>query len=450
MTHAPVAILGTGVASLGASNVLREAGVRFVRFDKNSYVGGHTRSIHYPSGFTFDEGVHISFTQNDMVKDVFSENVSGEFEEKDFSIDNVWRGLRIPHPVQCHLHWLPSHVAVEIVRSFISQRLTAVRAGLAEHMDRSTDAEINNCHSYAAWLYAAYGKEFADTFPIPYGEKYHTVSMERLNTEWVGPRMYRPSLDDLLLGLSGRPINDAHYVQRYRYPKRGGFVAFLGAKENFHTLLDHEVVGLDPDAKLLRFAHGAVSSYSNLISTMPLPDLIAVIDNAPPAVVEASKRLSFTSAVLINIGIDRTDLSNTDMTYFYDRDIIVSRIHLPHRLSRNNAPEGCGSIQAEVYFSEKYQPLRVTHNELIGLVIRDLGRTGFINDDDKILMAEAVGCRYANVIYDHDRAQMLPTIRDYLNSKKIYCCGRYGDWDHAWTDQAFMSGDAAARRLIGG
>ena len=45
------------------------------------------------------------------------------------------------------------------------------------------------------------------------------------------------------------------------------------------------------------------------------------------------------------------------MSYFYDQDICFSRLSFPHMLSANNVPEGAGSIQAEVYFSEKYKPL---------------------------------------------------------------------------------------------
>ena len=44
------------------------------------------------------------------------------------------------------------------------------------------------------------------------------------------------------------------------------------------------------------------------------------------------------------------------MTYFYDEDICFTRLGFPHMLSTKNAPPGTGSIQAEVYFSEKYKP----------------------------------------------------------------------------------------------
>ena len=77
---------------------------------------------------------------------------------------------------------------------------------------------------------------------------------------------------------------------------------------------------------------------------------------APPDVVDAARRLACSTCVLVNIGVDRQDLSSAHMTYFYDEDICFTRLGFPHMLSAINAPPGTGNIQAEVYFSAKYRP----------------------------------------------------------------------------------------------
>ena len=102
-------------------------------------------------------------------------------------------------------------------------------------------------------------------------------------------------------------------------------------------------------------------------------------------------------------------MSETAITYFYDDDVIFSRVNLPHMFSPHNAPAGCGTIQAEVYFSEKYKPLRVDPSELIEPVIRDLRRCGFIRETDSILLKDTAINRFANVIYDLDRRAALAT-----------------------------------------
>jgi len=108
-----------------------------------------------------------------------------------------------------------------------------------------------------------------------------------------------------------------------------------------------------------------------------------------------------------------------------------------------------GTIQAEIYFSDKYKPLNGRPDDLIEPVIADLRRCGFIRDTDSILLKKAAVNRYANVIYDHDRAPAVALVHGFLRDIGVDYCGRYGNWNHAWTDEAFISGEEAAAKVLG-
>ncbi len=429
------AVLGTGMAGFGAGHTLEAAGMPFVMYDRNSHYGGHTHSLRYDTGFVYDEGGHVSFTKHAHVRDILAENVKGEFEERRLGADNYWKGRRIPHPVQCNLSKLPADLAVTIMTEYVAQGGKTPTPGA----------------SYAEWLVDAYGHTFASMFPMVYGQKYHTTTMDRLTTDWIGPRMYRPSFEEVFRGaIPGATLgNAAHYVDMFRYPKVGGFKTYLAAfAERFEIKLDHGVAEIDPKAKRIRFTNGKETSYDQVISSIPLPDLVPLIAHVPDDVREAAKQLAFTTAVLFNLGIDRADLSDGGITYFYDEDIIFSRVNLPHMFSPRNAPPGCGTIQAEVYFSDKYRPVPANPADLMDRVIADLRRADFVRETDRILLKDVAINRYANVIYDVDRAAAVKTIHGFLNDAGIHYCGRYGDWNHAWTDQAFISGEEAAKKAL--
>jgi len=117
-------------------------------------------------------------------------------------------------------------------------------------------------------------------------------------------------------------------------------------------------------------------------------------------------------------------------------------------LSTRNAPPGTGSIQAEVYFSDKYKPFSGSADDWIDPVIRDLRKSGVLREEDQVLSRKAMFLRYANVIFDLERADALKTVHCFLDDIGVAYCGRYGDWGYMWTDESFKSGEQAAERAL--
>jgi len=428
-----VAILGSGMAGFGAAYRLHQEGMPSVTYDKNDYYGGHTASFRHSSGFTFDEGPHVSFTKHERLQKLFAESVDNQYEVIHSRPNNYWRGYRIKHPAICNLYGLPTDLVVNCLRDFVVAQ---------NKQDQPT-------YTYADWLIASYGETFAKTFPMEYGFKYHTTTADNMSTDWLGPRLYRPKLEEVLLGALSPTTPDVHYVTQVRYPSYNGFVTYLNRLPRVTQLqLDHQLVRLNPQTQELHFANGTVVGYDGVISSVPLPELIPMIVGAPPDVVEAAKRLAWTSCVLVNLGINRPDLSVGQWTYFYDRDICFTRLSFPHMFSPHIVPPGCGSIQAEVYFSQKCRPLKGAPADYVAPVIADLKRCGVLREDDQILHTNVHMSRYAQVIFDLDRADALATVHGYLDEVGVAYCGRYGDWLYIWTDEAFMSGENAAQKTL--
>jgi protoporphyrinogen oxidase len=311
--------------------------------------------------------------------------------------------------------------------------------------------EIYPVKNYADWLIANFGRTFAETFPMEYTVKYHTTTADNMTTDWIGPRMYKPKIEEVLLGALTQDHPIIHYVTEFRYPSRDGFVSYLKMfLEKTELKIGHQVANIDPRRKELGFSDGNVVGYNGLISSIPLPDLIPMVKGVPADVQMAAGKLACSACVIVNIGIDREDISEAQISYFYDRDIMFSRLSFPHMFSPHNAPPGKGSIQAEVYFSPKYKPLDRSPEEFIPLVIADLRRCGIIREYDKVIFSNAIYAPYANVIFDHDRANALKTVHGYLEDIGIAYCGRYGDWGYMWTDESFISGERAARKILNG
>ena len=421
------------MAGFGAAHRLHEAGAPHVMFEKRGHHGGHTASYELDGGWTIDEGPHVSFTKNERIQKLLAHAIDDRYEVLQTKVNNHWKGSWIKHPAQCNLYGLPTDLVTAIIADFV----------------RASQLEPSAIRNYEDWLRASFGDTFAETFPMQYTVKYHTTPASNLSTDWIGPRLYRPKLEEVLRGALAPSTADVHYIDNFRYPSHGGFVAYLRRfRERTDLRVGHEVVGIDPVAKLLRFGNGATERYDGLVSSVPLPVLVPSIDGVPRDVREAAGRLACSEVVIVSLGVDRADLIDAHWTYFYDQDFFLTRLSTPHLQSPHNVPRGCGSLQAECYYSAKYRPLDRAPEECIGPVIQDLLRCGVLRETDRILFRHAMRVPYANVIFDLERADALALVHGYLDDVGIAYCGRYGEWKYIWTDESFVSGENAAQKTL--
>jgi protoporphyrinogen oxidase len=375
----------------------------------------------------------VSFTQDTRIQDLLAANIGGDFQTLSTRVNNYWKGHWIKHPVQCNLYGLPPDLVTRVIVDF-------VRASNA------TDPKISN---YEDWLRASYGDTFAETFPMQYTVKYHTTEARNLNTRWIGPRLYRPKLEEVISGALVPSTPDVHYISHFRYPSRGGFKSYLHPFANMAKMhLSHKVMGIDPNTRVITFGNGRTLPYSALISSMPLPELVPLIKGAPADVLAAASRLTCSEVVIVSLGVDRADLVDAHWSYFYDDDIFFTRLSTPHLQSPYNVPPGCGSLQAECYFSRKYRPLDRSPEACIEPVIADLVRCGVLKESDRILVKHAMHIPYANVIFDLDETPARTLVHGFLDDVGVHYCGRYGDWAYIWTDESFVSGERAAQRAL--
>lgn len=88
---------------------------------KNNYVGGHIYG-HQRDGFTWDEGPHVSFTKHTYVRDLFVQNIEGNFLEFESSVSNSYQGNWIPHPAQSNLYAIPEPKRTACLNDFLEER----------------------------------------------------------------------------------------------------------------------------------------------------------------------------------------------------------------------------------------------------------------------------------------------------------------------------------------
>ena len=414
---AEILILGGGIAGISAAWHARNAGREAVVFEKKERWGGLLD--HFTGkGFRFDNAVHFAFSSNEDYRAVLEMTDYITHHPEPY---NYEQGRWLKHPVQNNLYPLPPLEKVEAIKSFI------------DRPDRTADAD------YRQWLIEQFGEVIACRFPVRYTEKYWTVPAERLCTDWVGNRLYRPTLDEVLYGAMTDKTPSTYYLPEMFYPKKGGFRAFLEPLvRGLEILTGKEAVRIDPKHKYVECSDGSREYYQHLVSSIPLPEFIAMLEGIPGAVKEASTALWATSVALVSLGYKVPQAGKHLWFYIYDRDILPSRVHAPYLKSPDNTPAGCSSLQFEIYYS-RHKPLCHTPEGLVEHAAAMAEKMLLASSGDIIFQDYRI-LPYANVVFEQGMLKRRDYILDHLKQYGILMVGRFGEWDYHWAEQSFLSG----------
>ena len=206
-----------------------------------------------------------------------------------------------------------------------------------------------------------------------------------------------------------------------------------------------EVVKINTINKTITFQDGSEISYSRLISSLPLPEIVNMIDNTPDDVKVAANNLMYTSGYMISLGFNRPDIAKYLWYYIYDEDIFASRVYSPSLKSSDNVPENCSSLQMEVFFSNKAKIL--SPEIVLNNTIQKFEKIGIFNSKD-IIVKDIRFEKYANVIFDKAIYKNRNIVLEHLKKVGIESIGRFGKWEYFWTHQAFDDGKKTAKSPI--
>ncbi len=432
MNHVRFAILGAGISGLSTSFHLghRDA----VIFEATDHYGGHVFS-EVVDGFTWDDGPHVSFTSNRYVKNLLADCVEGEFLTLNTRVSNYYHGHWIDHPAQANLYQVPEPLRTRCLESFLESR----------NRDHAPPA------NYEEWLHQALGPVFADTFPAAYTRKYWTTEPRNLDTDWIGNRMLKPSVEEVVngaRGLTGRKTS--HYLAstESRYPVRGGFYAYThrlakGATIRYRAKMERINFG----RRWLGFSDGSQWTYERLVSTIPLPKLIAAAEDAPESGRKAAALLRCTSFLRVDVAANHPTRREETWIYVYDEDKLSTRISVTEKFSPNNVPKGKTGIQVEVYGSE-YRPVPADHDRVKQRVVEELVEMQLIDGSASIASVNVKYVLQGNPIFDHNRRGAIAEINGFLDRVGVLCVGRYGEWKYLMTDACVVSAQKAAAECM--
>lgn len=419
-------VIGAGPSGLAVAFALQ--GNTLV-LEKESRVGGLCRSLSHGGG-TFDIGGHSFHTPYPEVRDLVRRLMGEDFYYQTRDARVHTEGILIPYPFQKHFRRHPDQA---IVRRCADGLRDAVL---------HPDPAPRNLEEY---IVGRFGRGIADHFLLPYNRKLWARDLSSIAPEWTKQRLVAPGEREPFETSGGdrTPLQDDTVVA---YPPRGGFEEFyrcfvphIPAVE-----LERRVVHLDTEKRIATTADGRRYGWAFLISTIPLPVLIPMIEGVPSDIRVLAEQLEHLSLRVELLLAGKTLETPIQRIYVHDREVPPHKIALNHNSSDALRERPCHAIMAEV----SYGPDKTVDVEAIAPKVIDfLCQIDVLDDPDDITWTGHIDVPFAYPVPTRESLTAVPALKEWLARRHIYSLGRFGEWKYDNSDACVASGLAIAPEL---
>ncbi len=421
---ARIAIAGGGPTGLMMARLLAGDGHDVDVFEAGPEIGGLCRSRE-TEGYTFDlAGGHIMFTRDERVArfwdSLYEEDEGCETHERRTRIYHA-RDHFVSYPFENALGELPVEDNIECTEGTIRAYLE--RAGSTAPKD------------FEAWIRWKMGAGVAKHFMEPYNQKIWKADLSEMGTSWIEGRVPDAPVEDILRASLGETTEGYTHQSVFRYPARGGFADVherIARPVIDRVQLNRRVERLERTADAGWLVDG--ERYDHVVSTLPLHVLPDVITGMDAGAAEAARNLQYRGVASYLVGVEREEVRPYSWVYLpHPWQGPANRITYLSNYAAANAPEGKGSILAEVTYQPDNPPDITPAGQR---ALAEALAAGGLLDADKVTVTDGALNRVAYILYDIGFEAKRRAVLDWTDAQEgLWCIGRFGRYEYHNSDQ---------------
>lgn len=419
-------IIGAGLTGLSAAFFLKKD---YLLVEKEKVCGGAFNSIS-KDGYTLDLGerfIRIPADKRRLFKKIFPE----DFFIRQELISQVYlAGRRVGYPFQYNLRDLDAHSRDRCLKGLILAR-------------KRGNWKTGNKPSFYRWIIDSFGKGIAELFMIPYNKKIWCVHPAKMSSDWFFSRQVIPKMKDLVRqGAVGTVKNTSI---RY-YPKHTGAFGvpqYMAKQLKGRVLYNSRVKGIDIKSRRITIEGGRVVSYRNLVSTMPLNELVAIARPLPATIKRSALKLAHNSVICIWAAVKGQIKEKAHWIYFPEEKYRFARLYFPGNFSKKLMPQGRSVVGVVITYRGSPGSIRQAQAQLA----RQLRDIGIIGKSQKIEFMGHKILPYGFCLPLLNTRSLAADIRKHLARYNVHSIGRYGEWKYAGMEHALEDGWKIALEL---
>jgi protoporphyrinogen oxidase len=446
-------VIGAGPAGLTAAYELTRRGVPVIVAEQDRQVGGLARTVEY-RGFLFDLGGHRFFTKNPLVRELWRTILGDELLVRPRLSRIYFRGSFFDYPLRPGnaLRGLGVTTSLAVLGSYVWRKLVPIRPEV----------------SFADWVTNRFGDRLYRMFFEAYTEKVWGIPCHEISAQWAAQRIRGLSLRTAMAAMFF-PVRHATgdrviktLIDEFLYPRRGPgmmWEALRGTveEEGGQIALECRIVSIRHDGKAVTGVTASLDGreqdwpVAQLISSMPLRELVRALLPAPPTeVLAAANRLRYRDFLTVALIVDSADLFPDNWIYVHDPKVKVGRIQNYKNWSPAMVPDPAKTCLGMEYFCTVGDELwTMPDQDLMLLAAREAAAIGLAGED---LVTDGVVVRMpkAYPVYDDAYAEAVTTIRKFLEHfTNLQVIGRNGMHRYNNMDHSMLTALLAVRNLFG-
>ncbi|STX38909.1 protoporphyrinogen/coproporphyrinogen oxidase [Legionella feeleii] len=419
-TSSRLAVIGAGPSGLAVSLFLKDTPEIL---ESKNHVGGHASSF-LANGFTFDYGPHILFSRDkdilDFIVATLGENVARCRRNNKIS----YKDRLLKYPFENDLKALSLEDNYDCIRHFIFNPYKEKYA---------------NPTNMKEWFLKTFGEGICSLYLFPYNEKVWNIPVEQLSMS-MADRIPNPPPEDILKSSLGYTTEGYLHQLYYFYPQAGGYQAISEAWKktsliNYQFTVD-KVQFINGKIRLFDL-DGSMKEFDQVISTMPVHNLITKLDIAIPDDIRlAVEQLIVNPMFVVSFGIRGVDNNQYTAVYFPEAEFLVNRISYPCTFSAANGPEGHWSLQAEITCAKNSATWNRSDTEILMHTKLGLQKRKLLPPDDEIVFEKIDRIEHSYVVYDVGYEENIAKVRSWFASLGIHLLGRFSYFEYINVDMA--------------
>lgn len=419
--QAKTIIIGAGPTGLSVAYHLNGDSIVL---ESTNQVGGLCRSFEI-DGVVFDIGGHSFHSTYEKIHSFICKDLKVEmfFQKRDARI--LFKDSMIPYPWQRFFHMVKDDKVIE-----------DCYIGLQKKKHHNTPA---NLHEF---LLARYGDGITRHFLFPYNRKLWLRDLEEISCVWASERI-ADSADGPVAGAQRKPLDENSVVG---YPSKGGFDEIFKrlASKISDIRFGQQVCFIDVHKKLLMTHRDDKFRWERIVSTIPIPDLLGMLKDAPDNLLRMAGELPYVSLQVDFFVTDKPLDGVPQRLYSADAEIPAHKIAFNSLSSEKESQKPHHSVITETSIndtSENRCRERTAH------ILRGLRDAGIIKAQSQILTHRHKLLKYAYPAQCHRVPQIMGLLSRHLESLGIYSIGRFGNWEYINSDQCLLRGEELVKRL---